>query len=64
MKTIKKLKGWIRLFVSGVCPKCNHDAPELYDCNICGYYSKLPRYRLEQTQEQKISVWQEFKDEL
>lgn len=24
----------------GFCPKCNSDAPELYDCSVCNYYSQ------------------------
>jgi len=26
MKAIKLIRGFLRLFVFGVCPKCNHDA--------------------------------------
>lgn len=36
-KKYKKLFiGNYRLFF-GNCPKCNSDAPEMYDCNICDY---------------------------
>jgi hypothetical protein len=27
---------WRLLF--GFCPKCNSDAPEIYDCMICDWY--------------------------
>ena len=57
---IKKLTGWFRLFVWGVCPECNHDAPKLYDCKTCHYYSELPRYRSQQTKEQRTKVWNVF----
>ncbi len=57
---IKKISGWIRLNIWGVCPECNHDAPELYDCRVCGYYRYLPRYRDEQTKKQKVNVWNRF----
>ena len=40
MKTLKLINGWFRLFIWGVCPECNHDAPKLYDCNICKYYDR------------------------
>lgn len=52
--------GRIRLFMWGVCPECNHDAPELYDCEICGYYKYLPRYRSQQTKDQRRDVWNRF----
>lgn len=61
---IKLFNGWIRLFIWGVCPKCNHDAPKLYDCNICEYYDKLPRYKSSQTKEQKVVVWINFKQQI
>jgi len=59
---LKKIRGWIRLWVWGVCPECNHDAPKLYDCEICKYYKELPRYRSEQTNEIKTKVWCRFLD--
>ena len=34
--------------------------PELYDCQICRYYQELPRYKSEQTKEQKSNVWRSF----
>jgi len=61
MRKVKLIRGWLRLFVWGLCPECNHDAPELYDCRICNYYKGLPRYRRNQTKEQKIKIWNEFK---
>ena len=56
----KRVRGWIRLWVWSVCPECNHDAPELYDCQICRYYQELPRYKSNQTKEQKRKVWRSF----
>ena len=29
---------WLRL-MNGRCPYCNSDAPELYDCPVCEYYT-------------------------
>lgn len=58
---IKKINGWFRLFVWGVCPECNHDAPKLYNCPVCNYYGSLPRYRSEQTKKQRKIVWEKFK---
>ena len=62
MKTIKLIRGFFRLFVFGVCPKCNHDAPKLYDCGICCYYEKLDRYKSDQTKDQRELVWMEYKE--
>lgn len=43
MRKIKRwfllLRGYIRCQVFHFCPKCNSDAPELYDCDVCYYYS-------------------------
>jgi len=61
MKKIKLFNGWFRLFIWGVCPECNHDAPQLYDCDICNYYNELPRYSSEQTPEQRKNIWNKFK---
>ena len=63
LSIVKKI-GWIRLWIWGVCPECTHDAPKLYDCNICGYYEKLPRYRSEQNIIQKKKIWTKFLDNL
>lgn len=57
---MKMLNGWFRLWVWGVCSECNHDAPKLYDCEICNYYKELPRYRREQVKEMKNKVWNKF----
>jgi len=57
----QKINGWVRLFIWGVCPKCNHDAPELYDCETCAYYGNLPRYKGEQTKDIRNKVWDQFK---
>ena len=57
---LKRINGWFRLWVWGVCPECNHDAPKLYDCEICNYYKELPRYRSEQTKQVKTKVWNSF----
>jgi hypothetical protein len=35
MKYLKKLRGWIRLWIFSVCPACNSDAPEIDCCQIC-----------------------------
>lgn len=55
------IRGWVRLWIWSVCPSCNHNAPKLYDCNICEYYKQLPRYKSDQTYTQKAMVWENFK---
>lgn len=30
---------FIRCFLWGFCPECNSDAPKLYDCKVCHYYT-------------------------
>lgn len=37
MSILRIINGGIRLFF-GFCPKCNSDAPELYDCKVCNWY--------------------------
>jgi len=64
LRIIKLIHGWWRLFIGGVCPACNHDAPKLYDCEVCEYYKRLPRYRSQQTKQQKKSVWRRFKQKV
>lgn len=49
MNKVKMLVGkWRLLF--GFCPKCNSDAPELYDCSVCHWYrtseSGMPTSRI------------------
>lgn len=58
---MRLIRGWIRLWLWNVCPKCNHDAPELYDCPVCEYYTYLPRYRSEQTIAIQQNIWIRFK---
>lgn len=60
MNIFKKINGWVRLYIWGVCPECNHDAPKLYDCKICNYYINLPRYRENQTPTHKCITWGNF----
>jgi hypothetical protein len=50
LKNMKKLKILLARWkiLMGVCPECNSDAPEVYDCYICGgdrsfYPSKMTR---------------------
>ena len=57
---MNKLRGWIRLYVWGLCPKCNSDSPEVYDCTICNY---LPRYRSNQKDIDRAFAWSKFKEE-
>ena len=46
MKKLKRwcllFRGWKRCKVFTFCPKCNSDAPELYDCDVCCYYRGYP----------------------
>ncbi len=60
MKILKLIRGFFRLFVWGVCPKCNHDAPLLYDCNVCNYYEDLDKYKVNQTKEQRKKIWRKY----
>jgi len=53
-------RAWTRLYWWNVCPECNHDAPELYECPICEHYKYLPRYSSDQTEEQRHIVWQKY----
>lgn len=41
MKLILIVRGAIRLLF-GFCPKCNSDAPEIYNCGICYWWSDFP----------------------
>jgi len=59
---MKKIRGRIRLWIWGLCPKCNSDAPELYDCPVCEYYKYVPRYKV--TRIQKKIAWKRFKQVL
>jgi hypothetical protein len=34
---VEVIKGRIRLLF-GFCPKCNSDAPKMYNCNVCNWY--------------------------
>ena len=34
----KKLRGRFRMFW-GFCPECNSDAPKMYDCKVCNWYT-------------------------
>jgi len=42
---LKQLIGWIRLKVWGFCPKCNSDAPKLYDCEVCNWENQYEGYK-------------------
>lgn len=43
LKTLKIINGrWRLLF--GLCPECNSDAPELYDCPVCEYKRAPKQY--------------------
>jgi hypothetical protein len=54
MKTIT-----IRLFWD-LCPECNSDAPELYDCPVCNYYSSADGNPWPPTKETKNVWWKRF----
>ena len=62
MKYLRLIRGWVRLYVWGLCPLCNHDAPALYDCVVCEYYGKFGRYRGCQTSWQRDSVWESYRN--
>lgn len=55
-KLRKKIIGrWRLLF--GNCPKCNSDAPEMYDCNICDYKNN---YNNRTKAQDRIYWWNRF----
>lgn len=46
----------------GFCPQCNSDAPELYDCPVCEYYSGHSKDQpYPPTKETKAKWWAKFK---
>jgi hypothetical protein len=59
MKWIKGLCGKWRLML-GFCPYCNSDAPVLYDCPVCEFYtgSYPPAKNIKQT------WWERYKETL
>jgi len=60
MSIINKLKIWNGFMkqIWGFCPKCNSDAPKIYDCSICSDLPKLhpPNYFVKQER------WKKFKE--
>jgi hypothetical protein len=59
MKKLKLIIGWIKLRVFHVCPKCNSDAPESYDCEIC-HDGTYPVWR----GSYRDLIWEEFRRHL
>ena len=37
-----RIEAWSRIKIWGFCPKCNSDAPELYDCKVCKWDDSSP----------------------
>lgn len=46
MKLLKSLRGFIRCRIFHFCPQCNSDAPQKYDCTICGNFYGYPSRNL------------------
>lgn len=44
----------------GFCPMCNSDAPELYDCPCCHYYSSGSGDKFPPTKATKINWWETY----
>ena len=45
----------------GFCPMCNSDAPELYDCPCCNYYSSASGDPFPPPKYIKDAWWKEYK---
>jgi len=54
------LVGKIRL-LHGFCPMCNSDAPELYDCPVCNYYSSAGGDKWPPSKSTKSNWWNKYK---
>lgn len=54
MKTLLIARGRFRLFW-GFCPKCNSDAPEKDNCNVCDNFYGCAR------KEHKMKWWSRYK---
>ena len=55
------LVGKFRL-LHGFCPMCNSDAPELYDCPVCNYYSQASGHKFPPEKETKEKWWKTYKE--
>lgn len=53
---ISRFQSWIRIFVWGVCPACNSDAPKLYNCRVCNWDTSSPF-----NSEKKKKYWNNWK---
>jgi len=53
------IRGRFRL-MNGFCPMCNSDAPELYDCPICDYYSSASGDKFPIPKSIKVKWWCEY----
>lgn len=50
-----KIRGRLRIFF-GLCPECNSDAPEKYDCKVCDNFYGYPGV------EEKNKWWNNYKN--
>lgn len=55
------IRGKIRIKL-GFCPMCNSDAPELYDCPTCNYYSSASGDEFPPPKEIRKKWWKSYKD--
>jgi hypothetical protein len=53
---LRRLRGRWRLWW-GLCPACNSDAPELYSCPVCEYYSSASGDPFPPTADTKALWW-------
>lgn len=38
---LRLVRGFLRCYgIGAFCPECNSDAPRLYDCPVCEYYTE------------------------
>lgn len=42
LSLIKRASAWVRIWVWGLCPACNSDAPKIDNCKVCHWDTKAP----------------------
>ncbi len=53
---IKRIRSWIRIWIWGVCPECNSDAPKIDNCKVCKWDTTSPFRTLK-----KHEYWDKWK---
>lgn len=55
------MRGWIRLYVFSVCPRCNSDAPGIDSCWVCnGLRSTNMEHPWPWVKTTKDNIWNNF----